>query len=391
MDAPVEPIAANRDYAAADGEGPGPVQARSAAARGWDESPAARGSANDSMVGWRRRTLFAIGSSIAIAGVVALLWFARSVVLLMFGGLLLAVFLETCTGWVRARSRLPWAWSLATVLAFGTAAIGGTLWLKGPDIATQAEQLRERLPQAFGQLASALTRTQWAAKAAAQLADLGQWIDAGLIARLTGALSSAAALLGGAFIILFVGCYVSAEPRLYAAGVIRLTPLAYRGRAWVILHDVVHTLRWWLVAKVISMTVVGALVTTGLLLIGIPLAWTLGALAAALTFIPNVGPMLSVGPPLLLALTMSSEQALAVILLFWGVHTIEGFFVTPIAERRALKLPPALTIAGQVLLGVAGGVLGVALAAPLVATGLVLVRSVYIEDVLGDRGHATSA
>jgi predicted PurR-regulated permease PerM len=117
----------------------------------------------------------------------------------------------------------------------------------------------------------------------------------------------------------------------------------------------------------------------------------LGHLLLAVAGTAVITPMLSVGPPLLLALTMSSEQALAVILLFWGVHTIEGFFVTPIAERRALKLPPALTIAGQVLLGVAGGVLGVALAAPLVATGLVLVRSVYIEDVLGDRGHATSA
>jgi len=342
-------------------------------------------SVGESRASWTRRALFAIGTSVAALGTLALLWFARHVVLLLFGGLLLAVLLETCTRWIHARTKLPWGWSLVTVLAVGTAAIGTAVWLRGPDFVPQAEQLRQRLPDAVGQLASELNRTQWAAKAAARLTDLGQWIDAGLIARITGALSSAAALLGGAFIVLFVGCYVSAEPRLYVEGLVKLMPLGYRPRARIIVAQLVHTLRWWLVAKTISMIVVGALVTAGLLLIGVPLAWTLGALAAVLTFIPNIGPILSVVPPLLLALVISPERALAVVLLFWAVHGIEGFFVTPVAERRAVKLLPALTISGQVLLGMIGGALGVALAAPFVAAGLVIVRSVYIEDMLGDR------
>jgi predicted PurR-regulated permease PerM len=109
-----------------------------------------------------------------------------------------------------------------------------------------------------------------------------------------------------------------------------------------------------------------------------------------LAFIPNIGPIISAVPAILIALATSPERAVGVALLFWGVHALEGLFVTPVAERRAVKLPPALTIGVQVLLGLAGGVLGVALAAPLTAAGLVLVRMLYVEDVLGDRWDAGS-
>jgi predicted PurR-regulated permease PerM len=47
-----------------------------------------------------------------------------------------------------------------------------------------------------------------------------------------------------------------------------------------------------------------------------------------------------------------------------------------------VQLPPALTIAMQVVLGLLVGGIGVALAAPLTAAGLVLVKMLYVEDVL---------
>jgi predicted PurR-regulated permease PerM len=60
--------------------------------------------------------------------------------------------------------------------------------------------------------------------------------------------------------------------------------------------------------------------------------------------------------------------------LFFLVHFIEGNFITPLAEREIVKLPPALTLAVQLFLAVITGALGVALAAPLTAaaSGIVL-------------------
>jgi predicted PurR-regulated permease PerM len=124
------------------------------------------------------------------------------------------------------------------------------------------------------------------------------------------------------------------------------------------------------------------MVTIGLAVLGVPLAGTLGVLAALLTFIPNVGPFLSAIPPVLLAFSNSSRQALLVILLFCAVHALEGFLITPVAERAAVHLPPALTLSVQLLLAVIIGPIGIALAAPLTTVAMVLVRSVYLKRFL---------
>src|SRR5262249_17385904 len=89
---------------------------------------------------------------------------------------------------------------------------------------------------------------------------------------------------------------------------------------------------------------------------------TLGLLAALLTFIPNVGPVLSAIPPILLAFTVSPRHAFFVVLLFGGVHAMEGLLITPIAERTLVRLPPGLTLSVQLVLAFVAGGLGVALA-----------------------------
>ena len=109
-------------------------------------------------------------------------------------------------------------------------------------------------------------------------------------------------------------------------------------------------------------------------------AGTLGIFAAAMTFIPNLGPMLSVVPPALLGFASSPKQGLLVLLLFGAVHFVEGFLLTPIAERTVVHLAPALTLSAQLLLAVVGGPVGVALAAPITIVTIVLIRTLYIED-----------
>jgi predicted PurR-regulated permease PerM len=100
--------------------------------------------------------------------------------------------------------------------------------------------------------------------------------------------------------------------------------------------------------------------------------------------VPNVGPFLAFIPALVLALTASAPRALAVLLLSLGVQGFESYVLTPLVEKRAVALPPALTITAQVLMAVLAGGLGLALAPPLAAAALVLVQRLYVEDTLGD-------
>ena len=66
------------------------------------------------------------------------------------------------------------------------------------------------------------------------------------------------------------------------------------------------------------------------------------------------------------------------------VQSLEGYLVAPLIQKRTVELPPVLTIMSQTVLGTLFGPLGLILATPLTAASMVLVRKLYVEDVLGD-------
>jgi predicted PurR-regulated permease PerM len=190
--------------------------------------------------------------------------------------------------------------------------------------------------------------------------------------------------LAGLLVFLLVGLYLAVEPSLYTEGVIRLVPIAKRARAHEIVQALGHTLRWWLLGRGVSMLMVRLFTAVGLWLIGVPLALTFGLLAALLTFVPYLGPILSAIPPALLALTQQPQQELYVILLYSGIQGVESYLLMPLVQERTVSLPPALTITAEVVLGILLGVWGIILATPLVAAMLVLVRMLYVEETLGE-------
>jgi predicted PurR-regulated permease PerM len=157
-----------------------------------------------------------------------------------------------------------------------------------------------------------------------------------------------------------------------------------RGRAAEVLDELGYSLRWWLVGQLVSMVVLSTQLTLGLWLLGVPLAFTLGFLAALLTFVPYVGAVISTIPAVLIAWTESGSMALAVLALYIVVQNLEGYAITPIIHQKAVHIPPAVTLFSQMLMGIMWGALGVVLATPLAAVALVLVRKIYVEDVLGD-------
>lgn len=185
-------------------------------------------------------------------------------------------------------------------------------------------------------------------------------------------------------IVLFIGLYLASDPDVYARGVVRLVPIPNRKRAREVLGVLGHTLRRWLVGKVLGMAVIGGLTTGALWALGVPLALTLGLLAGILNFIPYLGPLLAFIPAILLALTDSTVTAAWVLGLYAIVQFLESYVLTPLVDRRSVALPPALTIVAQVTLGALAGVLGLLLASPLLAVVLVLVRMLYVEGMLGD-------
>lgn len=68
--------------------------------------------------------------------------------------------------------------------------------------------------------------------------------------------------------------------------------------------------------------------------------------------------------------------------LFTGIQTAESYIITPVFQQKAVSLPPAVVLAAQVVMGVLAGGLGLIVATPLTAVVFVLVKELYIQDVL---------
>jgi predicted PurR-regulated permease PerM len=128
------------------------------------------------------------------------------------------------------------------------------------------------------------------------------------------------------------------------------------------------------------MGVLGIASMIGLYLLRVPLAFTLGLFTGFMIFIPYIGSLIALAVTLAVAATQGGMTVLYVTLLFLGIHVAEGYLLTPLVQRRAVHLPPGLTIISQVLMGLLLGFLGLALATPLTAAGLVLVKMLYLHE-----------
>jgi predicted PurR-regulated permease PerM len=139
-----------------------------------------------------------------------------------------------------------------------------------------------------------------------------------------------------------------------------------------------------MLGQLCSMALVGTLTGVGLWMLGVPLAFLIGILAGILDFVPIVGTIVSGIPAVLLAFLNSPLTAFYVVLLYIGIHQIEAHLIMPLIQQRAIALPPVITIVALVLFERVFGFMGLLLAAPIAATIMVLVKAIYVEDLLGD-------
>ncbi len=322
-------------------------------------------------------TLLLIGVGLIVALLLA--WLGRVILMLLFAAIVVAALMTAVVDWLGTRYKIGRRISFLLILCVASGLVGLTVWLSGPSIIAQFADLQTDLPQAAHQLMERVNGYGWGSWLLAQWSDYSQLSSSvsSALTRIGGIVLSTATVLSGLVLVGFLGLYLAAEPKVYFAYIQRVTPSAFRTRLNACAAAAVRNLRWWVLSQMLSMTAVGVIVAIGLWMLGVPLAGILGMIAALLTFIPNIGPILSVVPAALLAVAISPMKGLFTVLLFLAVHFLEGNVITPLLERRIVRLPPALTMTAQLLLAVIAGPLGLALAAPLTAAAL------GVFDVLG--------
>jgi predicted PurR-regulated permease PerM len=211
------------------------------------------------------------------------------------------------------------------------------------------------------------------------------FLSGGTLTTVANVGASLVSVLSFTLVIVIATIYAVARPRQLINGFVALFPAGRRQRVREILGEMYGTVQRWFLGQLASMTIIGVLSTVALSLIGIPFALLLGVFSGLVSFIPFVGPAISVIPPVLLALIGDPIDALWVVLAYAGIQTIESYLIYPLVMSRAVSLHPAVVMFALLIMGTLFGFVGVLLAVPLVTALHVLLRELWIErmDELG--------
>jgi predicted PurR-regulated permease PerM len=321
-----------------------------------------------------------VAVAIALATAAAFAWVLRDLALLIFGGVLFAVALSSIASLLLKIPKIGWRTSvIISVVLVLALVIGLAFWL-GNELAAQAAELRERLPQAIEAARSWLASKPFGSQIVDQARDLTSG-DLPL-GRVASGAALAAGALGNFILMLLLGVFFAIEPTMYKEGAVRLFPVRHRGAVGEAIAACGEALRGWLKGQGLSMLFVGMATSVGLWLLGVPLALILGVVAGVLDFVPFFGPIVSGALAVLLAFTEGPQTALYVALLGLAIQQLEGNVVMPLVQRWAVQLPPAVGLVAVVIAATLFGIPGILLATPLMVVCMVLVRELYVKRAL---------
>jgi predicted PurR-regulated permease PerM len=326
---------------------------------------------------------------LALAAIAIFVWYAGEALVVAFAGILLACVLRSFIGWTRRFTHLNdhWAYVLVLLVMVGLAAA----WVAfvGPQVVNQGGQMARVLPQSVHQVREDLNHYEWGRYLTSAVSRGLEHFD--LAGRLSTWLDQVGNFLAAAVVVIAIGFFAAYDPDLYRNAFLLLIPRPRRAKAGALLDEIGHTLQWWLIGQFVPMFVLGIGTFIGLWFLHIPLAFTLALFTAVMLFIPYAGSVAALIPATLVALMQGPYEMLWVIFLYLLVHACEGYLITPLVQRRAVRLAPALTVFLQLLMLKIAGLLGLMIATPLGAACLVAIKRLYVENPPSSRAGATEA
>jgi AI-2 transport protein TqsA len=214
------------------------------------------------------------------------------------------------------------------------------------------------------------------------LSRLGDYL-ADLLGELFGVLSSLAFVVA----LLF---FMSLEASGFTDRMGRILP--GHGALAPALNTFAHGTRVYLVVSTIFGLIVAVIDSAFLWLIGIPLPLVWGLLAFITNYIPNIGFVLGLVPPALLALLEDGPGTMLVVI---AVYSVINFVIQELIQPKyvgdAVGLSGTITLVSLVFWGWALGALGALLAVPLTLLVMVLIdadpRTTWMHSLVSSPGQ----
>jgi predicted PurR-regulated permease PerM len=296
--------------------------------------------------------------------VVALVWLAQPI-LLIIGGIVLAAMFD---GGARLLGRvlpIPRAFRLTIVVLAVFGFMYWTFVFTGSELAAQAASLQAIVETQIETIGNRIEGAGFNISAE-DMKGLGSQV-LNSVGRVTEAVSSVLGTITNLAMMLVLGIFIAAEPRLYERGVAWMLPLAEREHFYVTAAKMGSVLRRLMAGRLLGMAVEGVGTWVLLALGGVPMAALLGILTGLLAFLPNIGAIISGALIILVGFSAGVDVGFYAIFVYFVVQMVDGYLIVPMVAKRAVDLAPALVLGAQILFGALFGLLGLALADPIIA------------------------
>ncbi len=335
-----------------------------------------------------------LGQWIGLLALIAscyILWQIRQALLLLFAAVVVATSLNRLARYLQ-KFGLKRPIAVLLSISFLILIFVGLFLLIVPPFAQQFQQLTQRTPQGIARLNLwlDLIETWFSGQTGQTLPNLDiNNIIQQLRPIFNQLLGGAGAFVGNTLgvilsflLVLVLTLMTLAEPLSYRKAFIQLFPSFYRRRVDGILDECEVALGGWVIGALISMSVISLLSLIGLSVLHVPLPLAHAVVAGLLNLIPNIGPGLSVIPPMTIALLDSPLKSGFVLVLYFLIQQFETNILTPYVMAQQVALLPAVTLIAQVFFATFFGFLGLLLALPLTVVAQVWIREVLIKDIL---------
>jgi predicted PurR-regulated permease PerM len=345
-----------------------------------------------------RRFRFAPILTATVLTVLGLWLFARvaQVLILLFIGVLLSLYLRAVAGWFERRWHVPDRIAFVTSLLLSLTGVVAIFYILVPPVITQTQALIKVLPDYITGWEASIERTVSRVPALREYWPPGQHkIFSAVYSELSSTFSTiptrVLSLVQGAisiFSISVIAIYLSLRPALYREWLIALFPPIHRDLVRDLLGDLGDTLRSYIVGQLLVMAFLAALTAMFLYFLDVPFALTFGIFTGLVAIIPFFGTLLSTTLPALFVLNGPNGGVRALLVLGVGVvvHLIEGNIVSPYAMSKKVDLPPVLTIMSVLIMGQLLGGIGLIVALPTLAMVMVIVRRILITRIYEGQG-----
>jgi predicted PurR-regulated permease PerM len=298
------------------------------------------------------------------AFVVGLVWLAQPLLLIM-GGLVLAAMFD---GGARLLGRvlpIPRGIRLTIVVLAVFGFMYWTFVFTGSELAAQAASLQAIVETQIETIGNRIAAAGFNISAEDVKGFGTQILNS--VGRVTAAVSSVVGTVTNMAMMLVLAIFIAAEPRMYERGVAWMLPLAEREHFYVTAAKMGSVLRRLMAGRLLGMAVEGFGTWILLSLGGVPMAALLGVLTGLLAFLPNIGAIVSGALIILVGFSAGVDVGLYAIFVYFVVQMVDGYLIVPMVAKRAVDLAPALVLGAQILFGALFGILGLALADPIIA------------------------